>query len=78
MYENTVFNVFICLTQRQYLQNTTKPSKPLKKWEDKRKKICLLFIICVLCVVTGLLDLKHYNEILSLLILWLLMKLYDC
>jgi len=37
--------------------------------EDKRKKICSLFIICVLCVVTGLLDLKYYNEILSLLIL---------
>ena len=29
--ENTIFKMFICPTQRQHLQDTTKPSKPLKE-----------------------------------------------
>jgi len=61
--ENIVFKVFICPTQRQHLQDTTKSSKPLKNEKIRRKKRCVFFILCCfLCGNKFLIDLKHNNE----------------
>jgi len=42
--ENIIFKIFICLIQRQHLQNTTRSSKPLKELEEKTKKRKYVFV----------------------------------
>jgi hypothetical protein len=42
--ENIIFKMFICLIQRQHLQNTTRPSKPLKELKEKTNKRKYVFV----------------------------------